>query len=134
MSVGSWDPTVVPVDEASIIPTAWLLECIELSRSEQLAELNKCVDSEKIQRYAPLMQREPIEWLHAVESFDSEQLWHLLRFYTVAEDLPGWDAGYRSPVIVFAKLLKKRGDNISRETLLWIREHSSNRFLPYGPL
>ncbi|MFT5484376.1 MAG: hypothetical protein ACI9GW_003041 [Halieaceae bacterium] len=134
MSVGSWDPTVVPVDEASIIPTAWLLECIELSRSEQLAELNNCVDSEKVQRYAPLMQREPIEWLHAVESFDSEQLWHLLRFYTVAEDLPGWDAGYRSPVIVFAKLLKKRGDNISRETLLWIREHSSNRFLPYGPL
>ena len=58
----------------------------------------------------------------------------LIRFFAVAENLPGWEAGAESPVIPLAKVLRKRGVRLDKELLQWIREVNENRFLPYGPL
>ncbi|MGB5325866.1 MAG: hypothetical protein WBN40_10640, partial [Pseudomonadales bacterium] len=59
----------------------------------------------------------------------------LMRFFTCAEmQLPGWQAGDKSPVIAINKILKRRGHKLDKAMLGWIRQHSDNRFLPNGPL
>jgi hypothetical protein len=134
MAIGSWDPSATTLDGKDDIPQDWLQACVEWSRSDRLDSLDQFVDAAAQQRYAPVMQLEPEAWLQAVKDMDNDALLHLLRFFTVAEKLPGWSSGHRSPVIVLAKLLRKRGEKLTRETLQWIRAQSDNRFLPYGPL
>ena len=134
MSIGSWDPDVGTDSTAVDISSEWLARCIGYSQSDQLDDLASVIPADDRQRYAPLMQYTPDEWLAAVADLDSDSLRHLVRFYTVAENLPGWHSGHLSPVIVFARLLRQRGEKLDRDLLLWIRSHSDNRFLPYGPL
>ena len=69
-----------------------------------------------------------------VIEFSNEEIEHLMRFFTIAEQLPGWHAADNSPVIWLGKLLKQRGVGINKELVLWIKENSDNRFLPHGPL
>lgn len=65
---------------------------------------------------------------------DSATLRAWLRVLTLAEmQLPGCEAGARSPVIALAGILRARGDYPSSLTP-WIRSVSTNRFLPYGSL
>ena len=64
---------------------------------------------------------------------DAVQLLALIRFYTLAESLPGWEAGARSPVIPMVAELKKRGE-YPADLGVWIKERTDNRFLPYGSL
>ena len=73
-------------------------------------------------------------WLNAAEALSDDELRHLIRFFAVAENLPGWEAGERSPVIPLARTLRRRGERLERELLQWLREVNDNRFLPYGPL
>ncbi|WP_101759989.1 hypothetical protein [Oceanicoccus sp. KOV_DT_Chl] len=80
------------------------------------------------------MQQRKADWFHVASTLSDEQLQHLMRFFTVAESLPGWEAGDNSPVIWLGKVLKQRGTGISRELVLWIKANSSNQFLPHGAL
>ena len=73
------------------------------------------------------------DWAAAAESLASEELVALIHLFTVAESLPGWEAGARSPVILLAAELKKRGEYPLPLTA-WIKSHTDNRFLPYGSL
>jgi len=73
------------------------------------------------------------DWVGAAASLDSGDLVALIRLFTLAERLPGWESGARSPVIPLARLLKSRGD-YPEDLTAWIRAHTSNRFLPYGSL
>lgn len=65
---------------------------------------------------------------------ESARLVCWLRVLTLAErDVPGCDAGAKSPVIDIARMLRERGaypDDLTP----WIRSVSANRFLPYGSL
>ncbi len=134
MSIGSWDPSVGQSGDANGISADWLHRCVAFSAADQLHELSQHIDPDDVQRHASLMQRELEDWATVAAGFTSDELRHLVRFYTVAEALPGWKAGHKSPVIAFARQLRERGEKLDRELLLWIREHSDNRFLPYGPL
>ena len=80
------------------------------------------------------MQTEHSAWLAATQSMTEDDLLHLIRFFAVAENLPGWEAGAKSPVIPLAKSLRKRGARLDKPLLQWLREVNDNRFLPYGPL
>lgn len=73
------------------------------------------------------------DWAAASDSLDTVQLLALIRFYTLAERLPGWEAGARSPVIPMVAELKKRGE-YPADLGAWIKERTDNRFLPYGSL
>ena len=73
-------------------------------------------------------------WQNASESMSDDDVLHLLRFFAVAENLPGWEAGAESPVIPLARTLRKRGQRLDKDLLRWLREVSENRYLPYGPL
>ena len=78
-------------------------------------------------------QDEKSDWKAAADGLDSAQLIALVRLYTLAEKLPGWEAGPRSPVIALAAELKKRGD-YPDDLTGWIKANTDNRFLPYGSL
>ena len=74
-----------------------------------------------------------VDWKAAATGLESAQLIALIRLYTLAERLPGWEAGARSPVIPLAAELKKRGD-YPDDLTAWIKANTDNRFLPYGSL
>ena len=134
MSISAWDPSA-DADTTPVELAPELLARLEtFSREDQLGELSERLDDSDKQRLAALMSIDHEAWRVACESRDSDALRHLIRFFAVAENLPGWEAGDTSPVIPLAKILRQRGDRLDRDMLLWLREVNQNRFLPYGPL
>ena len=131
MSVGNWQPAT---EEVIAISAELLQRFSSYSESQQLQQLNGLLSDEEIQRFAALMKKDKEEWFAACADCDNQQLQHLMRFFTVAEQLPGWQSDDSSPVIWLGKLLKKRGNGIPRELALWIKAHSDNKYLPHGPL
>jgi len=134
MSLGSWDPDADAVAHHLQIEPATLDRFIGYSREEQLSQLEQLISGDENQVLAGLMQIDHSAWLAAVEPLPEEDLLHLIRFFAVAENLPGWEAGPKSPVIPLAKTLRKRGVRMDKALLQWLREVNDNRFLPYGPL
>jgi hypothetical protein len=134
MSLGSWDPDADVAADNIALENATLEKLAELSRAGQLDSLEEQLAPDERQRLAGLMSIESEQWLVAAQELSDEQLLHLIRFFAVAENLPGWEAGDRSPVIPLAKTLRKRGQRLDKELLLWLREVNENKFLPYGPL
>ncbi|MFT4614906.1 MAG: hypothetical protein ACI9NT_002057 [Bacteroidia bacterium] len=134
MSIGSWDPSAgSPIDAPSL--TSELLQDLALySRDKKLESLTEAMPEADKQRLANLMQIDHEHWRAAAEPLDNEAIVHLIRFLAVAETLPGWEAGAKSPVIPLAKILRGRGARLDKPQLLWLREVSENRYLPYGPL
>jgi len=134
MSVGAWEPEKQSQQDSASeeISRELLLHFIDAAQST--SPLQDSLRQEDQQ--ASWLMRQPLQrWLEESENWDNDQLWQLIRFFTLAEiQLPGWDAGADSPVIPLAKALRQRKAPLSREQLLWIREHSDNRYLPYGPL
>jgi hypothetical protein len=76
---------------------------------------------------------ERADWATMASSLDTSDIVALIRLFTLAERLPGWEAGPRSPVIALAAELKGR-DAYPADLTRWIKSHSDNRFLPYGSL
>ena len=134
MSIGSWDPAAESAAYHQQIEPDTLDRLIGYSREERLAELEQLISGDESQVLAGLMQIEHSAWLEAAENRPEEDLVHLIRFFAVAENLPGWEAGAKSPVIPLARVLRNRGQRLDRSLLQWLREVSDNRFLPYGPL
>lgn len=134
MSIGSWDPTAESAAYHQQIEPETLDRLIALSRDEQLQHLDQHITGDEGQVLAGLMQIEHGAWMEAIEQRPDDELLHLIRFFAVAENLPGWEAGAKSPVIPLARALRKRGQRLDRALLEWLREVSDNRFLPYGPL
>lgn len=134
MSPGSWDPDSEQQKATLTLSRELLTPYIALSQSESLDHLKQLLDAEEIQVNAALMQLPPERWYALAEQLSTTEIEHLMRFFTCAEQLPGWQAGANSPVIWLGKTLKQRGAGISKPLTLWIRAHSDNRFLPHGPL
>ena len=129
MSVQAWEP------QGAVIEEAFLRRCIRLSEEGRLNSLAACLTPGEKRQRSGLMQLEPAAWQQAAATFSDSEILHLVRFFTVAEmQLPGWQAGPKSPVIGLAKALRSRGQKLEREILLWIKENSDNRYLPYGPV
>ena len=128
MSTGTWEPDAPGT--APDLDTSLLDRLASYAGPEQLGQLNQLLEPE----LAAIMKLDHALWSSAVENLPSEQVIQLIRVLTVAEQLPGWEAADKSPVIALAKSLRKRGEKLERELLLWIRENSENRYLPYGPL
>jgi hypothetical protein len=134
MSIGSWDPDASTAAQQLSLEPETLQRFIEFSQNDQLATLETLIDNSESQVLAGLMKVDHGQWISAVEPLADAEIIHLIRFFTIAEKLPGWEAGAESPVIPLAKTLRKRGQRLDKELLLWLREVSDNRYLPYGPL
>lgn len=134
MSVGSWNPNSEQGATKPALNRELLQRFIALSQSDLLGDLEQQLDTREQQVFAELMRRDRQLWFEAAKPLTVEEIEHLMRFFTRAEGLPGWQAGDHSPVIWLGKVLKQRGAGISRELTLWIRANSDNRYLPHGPL
>lgn len=132
MSVNAWTPTT-PDQQVDPEP---LKKFIQLAESEAtLSALTRTLTAEEIENNRYLMSLPQQKWQPLLEDFTTDELQLLIKFFTLAEmQLPGWDAGEKSPVIWIVKLLRKKHAPLSKEQLLWIKNHSTNRFLPNGPL
>ena len=133
MALGSWDPDAAQSAAAVSIDPSRLQQFINWSQQQKLDELETLLGDDS-QSLAGLMRLDSEAWLQAVEDLSSEDIAQLVRFFAVAENLPGWEAGDKSPVIPLARILRQRGDKLDRDFLLWLRPVNKNRFLPYGPL
>lgn len=134
MSVGAWEPDQTTSEDKAqeSIDRALLQRYIAAAQAE--APLGESLETAEM-RASHLIRLPAQRWLEESEAWDSEQLWQLIRFFTLAEkQLPGWDAGAESAVIPLAKALRRRKTPLNKEQLLWIKQHSDNRYLPYGPL
>ena len=134
MSLGSWDPKVEARSTELLLESDLLHRLIAYSHDEQLAQLEQLLNVNDKQRLAGLMKIDPLIWQTAAEPLLENDLLHLIRFFAVAENLPGWEAGATSPVIPLAKILRQRGVRLDKSLLKWLREVNDNRYLPYGPL
>ena len=139
MALGTWDPKI-NADGNELLLTPSLLNrligyaCDVEERQDTLARLEQLLSDEDKQRLSGLMKVEHERWRAAAEPLPDADLLHLIRFFAVAENLPGWEAGADSPVIPLAKVLRQRGARLDKTLLQWLRQVSDNRYLPYGPL
>lgn len=124
-----WDPQATPVK----ITPELLSRFISLGEHADNKNLGEMLNQDEQMQYAPLMRLAHKQWCHQTKTLDANQLWQLIRFFTIAEmKLSGWRADEHSPVIAIARVLKDKGNPLDREQLLWLRAHSDNRFLPNG--
>ncbi|WP_226667801.1 hypothetical protein [Microbulbifer aggregans] len=134
MSVGAWEPEDLESNKSSRqeLDKAILEKLINAmgEESESVTTLDAELTGANWLAGLPAQQ-----WLEEAKTMDPASIWALIRFFTMAEmQLPDWQGGAESPVIPLAKSLRQRKLPLSREQLLWIRQHSDNRYLPYGPL
>ncbi|WP_295798469.1 hypothetical protein [uncultured Microbulbifer sp.] len=137
MSVGAWEPEKAPGDRDNDhsrdeIDRALLEKIIASMQGDvnTVATFPQEIIEAKWLAGLPAQQ-----WLDEATALDPDRLWALIRFFTLAEmQLPDWQGGAESPVIPLAKSLRRRKTPLSRDQLMWIRQHSDNRYLPYGPL
>ena len=145
MAVGVWDGNA----EAGLVIDAALLRALlafclhSAGEGEGSKQGNDELEPNQLQMRVPaaeqtrlsgLMRRNLSEWNTPLSSLSDSQLIALVRFFALAEiELPGWEAGKRSPAIACARELRSRG-SYPGELTRWLRTHSSNRFLPYGSL
>ncbi len=134
MSLGSWDPKLGVSDSTQLLQPSLLQRLIDFDRLDNLSQLEQLLSDDDKQRFAPLMKLDHGLWRDAAQPLADADLLHLIRFFAVAENLPGWEAGAKSPVIPLARTLRQRGARLDKSLLQWLREVNDNRFLPYGPL
>lgn len=134
MTLGNWTPNTQDNGKTLDIDKDLLLKFISLSQNQLLDNLDQQLSKGEIQQQAALMQLDQDRWVQASNQLEQTQIELLMRFFTKAEQLPGWEAGDHSPVIWLGKVLKKRKIGISKELSLWIKNNSDNRFLPHGSL
>ena len=134
MSLGTWDPRLAPTNAENLLSAETLDRLIGYDRENQLQQLGELLSTDEQQRLAALMKVDHDAWQGVAEPLADAAVIHLLRFFAVAENLPGWEAGAQSPVIPLARILRKRGARLDKPMLQWLREVNDNRFLPYGPL
>jgi len=134
MAIGSWNPDNQAAAAALTLDPSTLTHLLTLAENLPLDALEAHLPPQQSERLAGVMKLSPIDWKAAATSLSDSQLLSLIRFLCVAANLPGWEAGERSPVIPLARELRIRGQRLDKDLLRWIRSVSENRFLPYGPL
>jgi hypothetical protein len=134
MTLGTGEPAAEAASQQLQPEPEQLQTFIEFSRTEQLDRLDSLLSGSERQSLSGLMQVDHARWSEVAEALSGEELRHLIRFFAVAENLPGWEAGAQSPVIPLARSLRGRGEKLPRDLLQWLKQVSDNRFLPYGPL
>lgn len=130
MSIGAWEPAKKTAARQKIHREILEKAIAAVQNSALTPDLNTEIRTASYLAGLPAQQ-----WLEESAAWDDAQLWQLIQFFTLAEmQLPEWHAGVESPVIPLAKALRQRKMPLNKAQLQWIKQHSNNRYLPYGPL
>ena len=123
MSVGAWQP------EPNSLTT------LESSRIEQLLELiaSDTDITTELEWITALAHAEKKAWVAAAGTLQDSELEALIRFFTEQEGTQSWTLGEKSPVIPLFKTLKKSA-GLNRDLVQWVKAHTDNKYLPFGPL
>ena len=128
MSVESFDPGA----ETPELDSDTLAELLEAADALESPDFG--LEAARVRALTAIArQDEGSDWKAAAGSIESAPLIALVKLFTLAERLPGWEAGARSPVIPLVAELRKR-DEYPADLTVWIKSHTDNRFLPYGSL
>jgi len=134
VTVGSWEPAGKPKSDSKLENKIreTLLDCfVALGSQPEMLELTSELTPAEVSEGAPLMTLPASAW-DFLKGRDTASLTGLVRFFTVAENqLPGWSAGSKSPVIALVSILKERGE-FTTELRKWVKSNTDNRYLPYG--
>ena len=133
MTIGSWDPNKKKITANDEINTE-LLACFIAATKKLPCELNTILTNDQLQE-SQIIEASASAWQLAINKFSNEELVLLIQFFTVVEaQLPAWAAGARSPAILINRELRRRGEKLNKEILLWIKDNTDNRFIPNGSL
>ncbi len=128
--VASWDPSSA---DKTTLSDAALASFLTAARAVGADDDSFGFSEADAQQLASLAS-DSAPWKLRAGSLDSAEMISLIRLFTLAEDrLPGWQAGAKSPVIALARVLRQRGE-FPDELTSWIKDNTSNKFLPYGSL
>lgn len=131
MTTNTWQPAPKNTDTADAKNA--LSEALHIGQSDTLTEAIKQLSEQQQTQLHILLHLPKNEWPALVDALTPEQITQLIYLFTLAEFLkPEFEVGNDSPVITLNKLLKKRKQPLSKEQLLWIKNNSSNKFLPNG--
>ncbi len=81
----------------------------------------------------PLAQIDNKIWALSVQNLAQQPLIDLIRMLTQLEEQQAWNLAEKSPVIALFKQLRKIA-GIDKPLVQWVKAHSDNKFLPFGPL
>lgn len=131
--MGTWDPDSInkTLNSTDIDITPFIILGAEKNVHEAVANLS----SETINTLTPIMKQERSFWHTVASNLSNDDIINLIRFFTLAEEQHSQlFAGDSSPVIGLNQSLKQRKTPLSKELLQWIKNNSSNKFLPNGSL
>lgn len=129
MSIGVWKPG--GGDESRIVNPALLDRFLLLANGlSDKVDASMLVEAE-LANENWVMTAGPNAW-EIARSLDSDTTISLVRLFTLVEEqVSGWEAGNKSPVIWLVKILKERGD-LEADLRKWIKSNTKNRYLPHG--
>jgi hypothetical protein len=131
MTTNTWQPA--PKSTSSTDSKNALAEALKISQSHHLSDAIKALSKSQQDQLHILLHLPKADWAALVEDLNQKQIIQLIYLFTLAEFLkPEFEVGNNSPVISLNKLLKKRKQPLSKEQLQWIKDNSSNKFLPNG--
>ena len=131
MTIGSWDPNEKKTTANDEVNSE-LLACFIAATKKLPCELNTILPNEQLQQ-SQIIEASASAWQIAINEFSNEELVLLIQFFTVIEaQLPAWSAGAKSPAILINRELRRRGEKLNKEILLWIKDNTDNRFIPNG--
>jgi len=129
MSVGVWKPGGGA--ESRVVNPALLDRFLRLANGLSGAVDAGMLDAAELANENWVMKAGPTAW-EAARALDSDMAISLVRLFTLVEEqVSGWEAGNKSPVISLAKILKERGD-LEADLRKWIKSNTKNRYLPHG--
>jgi|TARA_B110000914_G_scaffold54057_1_gene46732 hypothetical protein len=129
MSVGVWKPGGDA--ESRVVSPALLDRFLQLANGLSGAVDAGMLDAAELANENWVMKAGPTAW-EAARALDSDMAISLVRLFTLVEEqVSGWEAGNKSPVISLAKILKERGD-LEADLRKWIKSNTKNRYLPHG--
>ena len=131
MTISSWDPNEKKFTANDEVNTE-LLACFIAATKKLPCELKAILPNEQLQQ-SQIIMASTSAWHIALNEFSNEELVLLIQFFTVVEaQLPSWAAGAKSPAILINRELRRRGEKLNKEILLWIKDNTDNRFIPNG--
>lgn len=130
MNTPIWEPD--DNGHYTTIEESLLKKFIEISRNGNLMDISSQL-SESEKNKSSILNFDENVWYKSLLKFSNSELLELLKFFVaIEEQIANWQSYENSPAIKINKILKKRGINLDHETLLWIKENSSNRYIPNG--